>query len=158
MTADTGSTGAVSTATIIAWLTVFRDLVTANNAYLTELDSAIGDADHGSNMTRGMDAVVAQVGSVAPESIAELFTSAGVTLGKNVGGASGPLYGPFFLPISRHGCGGRAGRFCCTGEHRGAFHIGGDDPGENRRWRERSAVRHLLPALRFSDPGRCNTA
>ncbi|PDQ34429.1 MAG: dihydroxyacetone kinase subunit L [Candidatus Lumbricidophila eiseniae] len=97
MTADTGSTGAVSTATIIAWLTVFRDLVTANNAYLTELDSAIGDADHGSNMTRGMDAVVAQVGSVAPESIAELFTSAGMTLVKTVGGASGPLYGTFFL-------------------------------------------------------------
>jgi len=80
-----------------AWL---RDAASAfheNAAYLTELDSAIGDADHGSNMDRGFTAVVAVLDESSFESVDELLKKAGMTLVSKVGGASGPLYGTFFL-------------------------------------------------------------
>ena len=80
-----------------AWLEAFRARVTENRAYLTELDSAIGDADHGSNMARGMAAVMEKVGAAAPGTADELFKTVGMTLVTSVGGASGPLYGTFFL-------------------------------------------------------------
>lgn len=80
-----------------AWLEAFRARVTDNKAYLTELDSAIGDADHGSNMARGMAAVMEKVGAAAPSAADELFKTVGMTLVTSVGGASGPLYGTFFL-------------------------------------------------------------
>jgi dihydroxyacetone kinase-like protein len=79
------------------WL---RDLATTlhdNAAYLTELDSAIGDADHGSNMDRGFQAVVAVLDETTFASVDELLKKAGMTLVSKVGGASGPLYGTFFL-------------------------------------------------------------
>ncbi|MEO6996962.1 MAG: dihydroxyacetone kinase subunit DhaL [Terracoccus sp.] len=79
------------------WLTSFHTLVTEQKAYLTELDSAIGDADHGTNMSRGMDAVAADEGGAAPAAIGPLLKSVGMTLVSTVGGASGPLYGTFFL-------------------------------------------------------------
>ena len=80
---------------LVDWLTRFRDLVNEKQGYLTELDSAIGDADHGSNMARGMNAVLEKVES--PTTIDELFKTVGMTLVTSVGGASGPLYGTFFL-------------------------------------------------------------
>jgi dihydroxyacetone kinase-like protein len=90
--------GTVSLDQLVGWLSRFRDLVTENQSYLTELDSAIGDADHGSNMTRGMNAVMEKIGAVAPPgAVDELFKSVGMTLVTSVGGASGPLYGTFFL-------------------------------------------------------------
>lgn len=79
------------------WLGRFQALVAENRSYLTELDSAIGDADHGSNMDRGMTAVVAKTEENPPETIQDLFKSVGMTLVSTVGGASGPLYGTFFL-------------------------------------------------------------
>ncbi|WP_411699875.1 dihydroxyacetone kinase subunit DhaL [Conyzicola sp.] len=82
---------------LVDWLERFRALVVENQAYLTELDSAIGDADHGSNMTRGMTAVVDKAG--APATVDALFRTVGMTLVSTVGGASGPLYGTFFLRI-----------------------------------------------------------
>ena len=82
---------------LTGWLTRFRDLVTEQVAYLTELDSAIGDADHGSNMTRGMDAVVDKIQASPAGTVDALFKSVGMTLVTTVGGASGPLYGTFFL-------------------------------------------------------------
>jgi len=84
---------------LTGWLARFRDLVTEQVAYLTELDSAIGDADHGSNMTRGMDAVVDKIRAAPAGTIDELFKAVGMTLVTTVGGASGPLYGTFFLRI-----------------------------------------------------------
>ena len=81
------------------WLTRFRDLVTEQLSYLTELDSAIGDADHGSNMTRGMTAVIEKILASPTGTVDELFRVAGMTLVTSVGGASGPLYGTFFLRI-----------------------------------------------------------
>lgn len=88
----------VSLADLTAWLGAFRDLVTENRDYLTELDSAIGDADHGANMARGMAAVLDKLDSAEPAvTIDELFKGVGMTLVSSVGGASGPLYGTFFL-------------------------------------------------------------
>ncbi|MEJ1154117.1 MULTISPECIES: dihydroxyacetone kinase subunit DhaL [Microbacterium] len=79
------------------WLRRFQVLVTEHQTELTELDSVIGDADHGANMTRGMNAVAAKLDSEEFESVAELFKAVGMTLVTSVGGASGPLYGTFFL-------------------------------------------------------------
>lgn len=79
------------------WLARFSALVAENQTYLTELDSAIGDADHGSNMTRGMNAVMEKIAATPPSTVDELFKTTGMTLVTSVGGASGPLYGTFFL-------------------------------------------------------------
>jgi dihydroxyacetone kinase-like protein len=87
----------VTTAALLAWVRRFADLVAANRDYLTQLDSAIGDADHGTNMDRGMRAAVAAVEEAAPATAGALFTKVGMTLVSTVGGASGPLFGTFFL-------------------------------------------------------------
>lgn len=88
--------GTVSTDDLVAWIRAFRDAVAAHKDELTRLDSEIGDADHGSNMARGLDAVVAKLDPV-PATPAELFKTVGMTLVSTVGGASGPLYGTLFL-------------------------------------------------------------
>ena len=80
-----------------SWLRDLAKTLHENAAYLTELDSAIGDADHGSNMDRGFAAVVAVLDESSFESVDELLKKAGMTLVSKVGGASGPLYGTFFL-------------------------------------------------------------
>ncbi len=87
----------LSTQTLIDWLSRFRDLVVEQQGYLTDLDSAIGDADHGANMARGMNAVIDKLATAAPASVDQLFKTTGMTLVSSVGGASGPLYGTFFL-------------------------------------------------------------
>ena len=79
------------------WLRRFRALADEHQTELTELDSVIGDADHGANMARGMAAVGAKLDAETAADIAELFKSVGMTLVTSVGGASGPLYGTFFL-------------------------------------------------------------
>ena len=87
---------AVTVDRLVAWLSAFRDAVHEHGAYLTELDSAIGDADHGANLIRGMDAVMAAV-EPPPANAGDLLKKVGMTLVTSVGGASGPLYGTFFL-------------------------------------------------------------
>ncbi|BFM24055.1 dihydroxyacetone kinase-like protein [Microbacterium testaceum] len=87
---------AVSTDDLVAWIRAFRDAVHEHKDELTRLDSEIGDADHGSNMARGLDAVVAKLDPV-PATAADLFKTVGMTLVSSVGGASGPLYGTLFL-------------------------------------------------------------
>ena len=79
-----------------AWLQGFADRVTEEKDWLTELDAAIGDADHGINMTRGMSAVAGDLPD-QPADLAALFKRTGMKLVSTVGGASGPLYGTFFL-------------------------------------------------------------
>lgn len=81
----------------VNWLRDTASTLHDNAAYLTELDSAIGDADHGANMDRGFQAVVALLDESTFESADELLKKAGMTLVSKVGGASGPLYGTFFL-------------------------------------------------------------
>ncbi len=80
-----------------SWVKLFADVVHENAAMLTELDAAIGDADHGINMERGMKAVAAAVNEGSFETADALLKKVGMTLVSTVGGASGPLYGTFFL-------------------------------------------------------------
>jgi phosphoenolpyruvate---glycerone phosphotransferase subunit DhaL len=90
-----------------AWVREFADLVAEHRADLTELDSAIGDADHGTNMDRGMQAVCAKLDATPLGAADELFKLVGMTLVSSIGGASGPLYGTFFLRFGT-ACGPRA--------------------------------------------------
>jgi phosphoenolpyruvate---glycerone phosphotransferase subunit DhaL len=90
----------IDTAALTAWLREFARLIADNKALLTDLDSAIGDADHGTNLDRGMTAVVAALDHQAPEGPADLFKRTGMALVSSVGGASGPLYGTAFLRMA----------------------------------------------------------
>lgn len=80
-----------------AWLHECSALVSAHAEELTALDAAIGDADHGANMKRGLSAVEAVLEAGGFETIGALLKKAGMTLVSTVGGASGPLYGTFFM-------------------------------------------------------------
>jgi phosphoenolpyruvate---glycerone phosphotransferase subunit DhaL len=88
---------AVSKSQIIAWLEKLAEVMSDNKEYLTELDSAIGDADHGNNMARGFRKVLEKLPGVADHDIGNIFKTTGMTLISSVGGASGPLYGTFFM-------------------------------------------------------------
>lgn len=81
-----------------AWLADYAGVIAQNEALLTDLDSAIGDADHGANMHRGMKAV-ASLDAAAHADTSALLKKVGMTLVSTVGGASGPLYGTFFLRL-----------------------------------------------------------
>jgi dihydroxyacetone kinase-like protein len=96
----TAMTETISVQGLAAWIREFAMQVTANRALLTQLDAAIGDADHGSNMDRGMAAAVAVLDTLAEPSPAGLLKRVGMTLVSTVGGASGPLYGTFFLQMA----------------------------------------------------------
>jgi phosphoenolpyruvate---glycerone phosphotransferase subunit DhaL len=80
-----------------SWLRRLHELVIKNQIELTDLDSAIGDADHGINMARGMNAVIDKLDGGQPARVNDLFKTVAMTLVMSVGGASGPLYGTFFL-------------------------------------------------------------
>lgn len=68
---------------------------------LTDLDSAIGDGDHGSNMKRGFDAVLADIEPIAQKPLPEALKAIGMKLVMTVGGASGPLYGTLFMTLGK---------------------------------------------------------
>jgi len=71
--------------------------VIASAPELTALDQAIGDGDHGANMKRGFEAVLSKLDTIGAQPLDEALKSIGKTLVMTVGGASGPLYGSFFL-------------------------------------------------------------
>ena len=75
---------------LTSWVRRCCDLVIKNQAELTELDSAIGDADHGTNMARGMTVVINKLAGTHPAYVNELFKTVAMTLVTTVGGASGP--------------------------------------------------------------------
>ncbi len=87
----------VTTAVLDEWVRRFATLVAENRDHLTELDAAIGDADHGSNMDRGMTAAVVALDETRPATPGALLSKVGMTLVSTVGGASGPLFGTLFL-------------------------------------------------------------
>ncbi|MBD2593150.1 dihydroxyacetone kinase subunit L [Nostoc spongiaeforme FACHB-130] len=90
----------VTQAQILKWLQVFGTEIDQNKEYLTELDAAIGDADHGINMDRGFKKVISQLPTVTQQDIGSILKTVSMTLISSVGGASGPLYGTFFLKAS----------------------------------------------------------
>ncbi|MBW4593957.1 MAG: dihydroxyacetone kinase subunit L [Brasilonema angustatum HA4187-MV1] len=85
---------------ILRWLQTFATQIEQNKDYLTELDAAIGDADHGINMDRGFKKAIAQLPTVADKDIGSILKTVSMTLISSIGGASGPLYGTFFLRAS----------------------------------------------------------
>ena len=82
------------------FLELFADRLHERRDELTQLDSAIGDADHGINMDRGFSAVRAKLDELAESDLGPFAKGVGMTLISTVGGASGPLYGTFFLRLA----------------------------------------------------------
>lgn len=85
---------------ILQWLQAFASEIHENKDYLTELDAAIGDADHGINMDRGFQKVITQLPNIADKDIGSILKTVSMTLISSIGGASGPLYGSLFLRAS----------------------------------------------------------
>ncbi|MDI9549160.1 MAG: dihydroxyacetone kinase subunit DhaL [Chloroflexota bacterium] len=85
------------------WLSLFAEQVQEQVDLLTELDAAIGDADHGANMQRGMRKVQERLQdpTATGGDIGSLFRSIAMTLISTVGGAAGPLFGAFFLRAAK---------------------------------------------------------
>jgi dihydroxyacetone kinase-like protein len=79
-----------------AWIVTAAEVIEANRDHLTQLDAAIGDADHGINLARGFTAVLGALGAASPQAPGAILTLTGNTLISKVGGASGPLYGTAF--------------------------------------------------------------
>jgi phosphoenolpyruvate---glycerone phosphotransferase subunit DhaL len=97
-------TETISQQAVVRWLRAYAEEVVRNREYLTDLDAAIGDADHGTNMDRGMRAVVGTIdrgklGEPPQGDIGALLKTVGMTLVSTVGGAAGPLYGTLFLQM-----------------------------------------------------------
>jgi dihydroxyacetone kinase-like protein len=82
---------------MVQWLENTAAVMKENKEYLTQLDSPIGDADHGINMDRGFRKVLEKLPGVADKDIGNVLKTTGMTLISSVGGASGPLYGTFFM-------------------------------------------------------------
>lgn len=82
---------------LVKILEAVAENINENREFLTELDSAIGDADHGINMSKGFKAVTEKLPSLAGKDCGAIFKSVGMTLVSTVGGASGPLYGTAFM-------------------------------------------------------------
>jgi dihydroxyacetone kinase-like protein len=89
----------VSYEEVVRWIKTFTGTIAESKSYLTELDSAIGDADHGINMDRGMQAALAKAEAVVPGDVGAVLKTVGMTLVSTVGGAGGPLYGTLFLQL-----------------------------------------------------------
>lgn len=87
----------ITKAQVVKWLENVAAVLAQNRQYLTELDSPIGDADHGINMDRGFKKVAEKLPTVAATDIGNILKTVGMTLMSSVGGASGPLYGTFFM-------------------------------------------------------------
>ncbi|HGM6347882.1 TPA: dihydroxyacetone kinase subunit DhaL [Serratia marcescens] len=82
---------------VVDWLMRCGEVFSRERDFLTQLDTEIGDADHGLNMNRGFNKVVEKLPSVADKDIGFILKNTGMTLLSSVGGASGPLFGTFFI-------------------------------------------------------------
>lgn len=85
----------IAASDVADWIRAFQAAVAENKTYLTDLDSAIGDADHGINMARGMTAAVDKLPDT--DDIGQMLKTVGMTLISSVGGSGGPLYGSLFM-------------------------------------------------------------
>jgi dihydroxyacetone kinase-like protein len=82
--------------TVTSWMAESARVIGENRDYLTQLDAAIGDADHGANMDRGFTAVASSLDGLGDQPPGKVLVSVGRTLVSSVGGASGPLWGSAF--------------------------------------------------------------
>lgn len=85
----------------IRWMELFNEKIQNEKDYLTQLDTPIGDSDHGNNMSRGMGHVVKAIEEQKPENLNELLKLITTNLLSKVGGASGPLYGSAFMGMMK---------------------------------------------------------
>lgn len=83
------------------WMQLFNEKIQEQKAYLSDLDTPIGDGDHGANMARGMAAAVESLATKDFASAAEVFQAVSMQLISKVGGASGPLYGSAFMGMAK---------------------------------------------------------
>lgn len=83
------------------WMQLFNEKIQDQKAYLSDLDTPIGDGDHGANMARGMAAAVESLAAKDFASAAEVFQAVSMQLISKVGGASGPLYGSAFMGMAK---------------------------------------------------------
>ncbi|MGI5398018.1 dihydroxyacetone kinase subunit DhaL [Streptomyces sp. CA-135486] len=83
------------------WVQAIAAAVEQHKDHLTQLDSAIGDADHGTNMHRGFSAAGTALAGLAPDTVGAVLVETGTTLISSVGGASGPLYGSAFRAMGK---------------------------------------------------------
>ena len=84
---------------VVRFIRGYARAIEENRDHLTQLDSPIGDADHGINMHRGMQAAIAKLDGLAAGDIGALLRTVGMTLVSTVGGAGGPLYGTLFMQM-----------------------------------------------------------
>ena len=89
----------ISRDAVLDWIKAYAAAIAADKDALTQLDAQIGDGDHGANMHRGFQAVLAKLPGVADKDIGSIFKTVGMTLVSTVGGAGGPLYGTFFMQL-----------------------------------------------------------
>lgn len=87
--------------TLLKWIDIYQEKIQENKVYLTELDTPIGDADHGNNMARGMNAVVEGLANDKPEDTSTALKIIAKNLLSKVGGSAGPLYGSAFIGMAK---------------------------------------------------------
>jgi len=86
---------------VLKWLETTAAVIEENRQYLTDLDSPIGDADHGINMDRGFKKILSKLSGVEDKDIGTILKTAGMALVTSVGGAAGPLYGTFLMDAGK---------------------------------------------------------
>jgi dihydroxyacetone kinase-like protein len=86
---------------VLKWLEATAAVIEENRQYLTDLDSPIGDADHGINMDRGFKKILSKLPGVEDKDIGTILKTAGMALVTSVGGAAGPLYGTFLMDAGK---------------------------------------------------------
>ena len=132
--------------TVLRWLRNCAETYMRHKEELTDLDAAIGDADHGANMARGFTAVHGKIEGLKDNDIGTIFKTVAMTLISTVGGASGPLYGTFFLQAAV----GANGKMTLTQEELAAAFESGLKGLMNRGkavFGEKTMVDALVPAL-----------
>jgi dihydroxyacetone kinase-like protein len=92
---------AVTKNDVLEWIRAYAQVIAENKDYLTELDSAIGDADHGANMQRGFKAVLEKLPDNEDKDISKILMGVGMALLSKVGGAGGPLYSTVFIQMGK---------------------------------------------------------
>jgi phosphoenolpyruvate---glycerone phosphotransferase subunit DhaL len=95
----------ITHAAVEDWMKRFAAEVAENRAYLTKLDGAIGDGDHGTNMDRGMKKALERLEATDSDDIGVSLKAVGMALVSSVGGAAGPLYGTLFMQMGQAAAG-----------------------------------------------------
>jgi len=137
--------------TVLRWLQNCAETYVQQKDELTQLDAAIGDADHGANMARGFTAVQGKLADLKDKDLGTIFKTVAMTLISTVGGASGPLYGTFFLQAVS----GASGKLTLTHEELATV-LGAGLRGLINRGKaavgEKTMVDALVPAMEALKP------